>query len=296
MKPAPFEYLAPTTTEEALTRLAEHGWAAKVLAGGQSLVPMMNFRLAQPGVIVDINRIPDLAYIEPTQDGGVRIGATTRQAVVERDPTVASRAPMIYEAMPKVAYPAVRSRGTFGGSIAHADPSAELVGASVALGARFRIGSKARGERWVPADEFFVGLFTTLLEPDELLLEVHVPPLPAHSGWSFLEVARRHHDFALVGVAAVAALDKQGRADGTRLVFFSVGEGPVEAKQAVAVLQGEVPTPEAIREAAETAGDADVDPQSDINASADYRRHLVKVLGQRALAQAFLRAQDRSGA
>jgi carbon-monoxide dehydrogenase medium subunit len=257
---------------------------------------MMNFRLAQPGVIVDINRIPDLAYIEPTRDGGVRIGATTRQAVVERDPTVASRAPMIYEAMPKVAYPAVRSRGTFGGSIAHADPSAELVGASVALGARFRIGSKARGERWVPADEFFVGLFTTLLEPDELLLEVHVPPLPAHSGWSFLEVARRHHDFALVGVAAVAALDKQGRADGTRLVFFSVGEGPVEAKQAVAVLQGEVPTPEAIREAAETAGDADVDPQSDINASADYRRHLVKVLGQRALAQAFLRAQDRSGA
>jgi len=292
MKPAPFEYLAPTTTEGALARLAEHGWAAKVLAGGQSLIPMMNFRLAQPGVLVDINRIPDLAYIEPARDGGVRIGAMTRQAQVERDPTVASRAPMIHEAMPKIAYPAVRSRGTFGGSIAHADPSAELVGASVALRARFRVGSKSRGERWVPADEFFVGLFTTLLEPDELLLEVHVPPLPTGSGWSFLEVARRHHDFALVGVAAVASLDKQGRADGIRLVFFSVGEGPVEAHQAAGVLQGEVPTPEAIREAAETAGDLDVDPQSDINASAEYRRHLVKVLGQRALAQAFLRAQD----
>jgi aerobic carbon-monoxide dehydrogenase medium subunit len=291
MKPAPFEYLAPTTTEEALARLAEHGWAAKVLAGGQSLVPMMNFRLAQPSVLIDINRIADLAYIEPARDGGVRIGAMTRQAQVERDPTVASRLPMIHEAMPKIAYPAVRSRGTIGGTIAHADPSAELVGASVVLRARFRIGSRDRGERWVPAEEFFVGLFTTALEPDELLLEVHVPPMPAHSGWAFLEVARRHHDFALVGVAAVAGLDSKGRSDGTRLVFFSVGEGPVEAHAAAAVLQGQVPTPEVIREAAETAGDADVDPQSDINASAEYRRHLVKVLGQRALAQAFLRAQ-----
>jgi aerobic carbon-monoxide dehydrogenase medium subunit len=291
MKPAPFEYLAPTTVEEALARLAEHGWAAKVLAGGQSLVPMMNFRLAQPSVIVDINRIPDLAYIEPARDGGVRIGAMTRQSRVERDSTIASKAPMIYDAMPQVAYPAVRTRGTFGGSIAHADPSAELVAASVALGARFRIGSKDRGERWVPAEEFFVGLFTTLLEPDELLLEVHVPPMARGSGWAFLEVARRHHDFALVGVTVVAGLDKQGRANGTRLVFFSVGEGPVEAHQAAAVLQGEVPTPEVIREAAETAGNVDVDPQSDINASAEYRRHLVKVLGQRALAQAFLRAQ-----
>jgi carbon-monoxide dehydrogenase medium subunit len=290
MKPAPFEYLAPTTVQEALARLAEHGWAAKVLAGGQSLLPMMNFRLAQPSVIVDINRVAGLAYIKPARDGGVRIGAMTRQAQVERDPTVADRAPLIHEAMPRIAYPAVRSRGTFGGSIAHADPSAELCAASVALNARFRIGSKDRGERWVRADEFFVGLFTTTLEPDDLLLEVEVPPMPPGSGWGFLEVARRHHDFALVGVAAVARLDDQGQADGTRLVYFSVGEGPVEAHQAAAVLQGQVPTPEVIREAAETAGEVDVDPQSDINASAAYRRHLVKVLGRRALTQAFERA------
>jgi carbon-monoxide dehydrogenase medium subunit len=290
MKPAPFEYYAPTTVAEALARLAEHGWGAKVLAGGQSLIPMMNFRLAQPAVMVDINRVSELDYIERGRDGGLRIGAMTRQARVERDPLVAQSAPVIHAAMPKIAYPAIRSRGTFGGSIAHADPSAELVAASVALDARFRIRSKARGERWVPADEFFVGLFTTVLEPDDLLIEVSLPPMPPRSGWSFLEVARRHHDFALVGVAAVAQIDGKGRADKTRLVFFSVGEGPVEAHQAAALLQGQEPTPEAIREAAETAGEADVDPQSDINASADYRRHLVKVLGRRALAEAFERA------
>jgi CO/xanthine dehydrogenase FAD-binding subunit len=290
MKPAPFEYYAPTTVAEALARLAEHGWGAKVLAGGQSLIPMMNFRLAQPAVMVDINRVSELDYIERGRDGGLRIGAMTRQARVERDPLVAQIAPVIHAAMPKIAYPAIRSRGTFGGSIAHADPSAELVAASVALDARFRIRSKARGERWVPADEFFVGLFTTVLEPDDLLIEVSLPPMPPRSGWSFLEVARRHHDFALVGVAAVAQIDGKGRADKTRLVFFSVGEGPVEAHQAAALLQGQEPTPEAIREAAETAGEADVDPQSDINASADYRRHLVKVLGRRALAEAFDKA------
>jgi CO/xanthine dehydrogenase FAD-binding subunit len=290
MKPAPFEYYAPATVDEALAHLAEHGWAAKVLAGGQSLIPMMNFRLAQPAVMVDINRVSELDYIQQARDGGLRIGAMTRQARVERDPLVAQIAPMIHEAMPKIAYPAIRSRGTFGGSIAHADPSAELVAASVALDARFRTRSRARGERWVPAAEFFVGLFTTVLEPDDLLVEVSLPPMPPRSGWSFLEVARRHHDFALVGVAAVVQLDGQGRADNTRLVYFSVGEGPVEAHQAAALLQGQEPTPEAIREAAETAGEADVDPQSDINASADYRRHLVKVLGRRALAEAFDKA------
>ena len=200
---------------------------------------------------------------------------------------------MIHEAMPKVAYPQVRSRGTFGGSIAHADPSAELVAASVALRGRFRL--RRRGtERWIPAEEFFVGLFTTVLEPDELLLEVALPPMPPRSGWSFLEVARRHHDFALVGVSAVVALDAQDRCEQARLVYFSVGDGPVEAHQAEALLMGQVPTLEAIRDTAELAGDADVDPNSDINASSDYRRHLVKVLGRRALGEAVERARSSS--
>jgi carbon-monoxide dehydrogenase medium subunit len=289
MKPAPFKYHAPTTVDEALARLSEHGWDAKVLAGGQSLVPMMNFRLAQPAVLVDLNKVSELFYIHPTRDGGLRVGAMTRQRQVEKDPSIAERAPMLHEAMPKIAYPQIRSRGTFGGSIAHADPSAELVAASVALSGRFRLRSQ-RGERWVPADEFFVGLFTTVLEPDELLIEVALPPMPPRSGWSFLEVARRHHDFALVGVAAVMVLDRKGLCERTRLVYFSVGDGPVEAHHAAGVLNGQVPTEELIREAAETAGDADVDPSSDINASAEYRRHLVKVLGRRALAQAFERA------
>ena len=291
MKPAPFKYYAPATVEGALARLAEYGWDAKVLAGGQSLIPMMNFRLAQPAVIVDLNNISDLFYVQPTRDGGVRVGAMTRHSQVERDPLIAEVAPMIREAMPKIAYPQIRNRGTFGGSISHADPSAELVAASVALNGQFLLRRKQGGERWVPAEEFFVGLFTTVLEPDELLLEIRLPPMPKRSGWSFLEVARRHHDFALVGVAAVVALDGKGDCEQTRLVYFSVGDGPVEAHQAAAVLQGQRPTPEVIREAAEAAGDADVDPQSDINASAEYRRHLVKVLGRRALTEAFERAR-----
>jgi carbon-monoxide dehydrogenase medium subunit len=291
MKPAPFKYYAPTTVDEALARLAEHGWDAKVLAGGQSLIPMMNFRLAQPAVLVDLNNIEELFYIQPSRDGGLRIGTMTRQSLVERDPLVVESAPMLHEAMPKIAYPQIRSRGTFGGSIAHADPSAELVAASVALSSRFRLRSQKRGERWVPADEFFVGLFTTVLEPDELLLEIALPPMPPHSGWSFLEVARRHHDFALVGVAALVTLNGGEKCDHARLVYFSVGDGPVEAQQAVAMLRGQEITPEAIQEAAETAGHADVDPQSDINASTDYRRHLVKVLGRRALTEAFERAK-----
>jgi carbon-monoxide dehydrogenase medium subunit len=294
MKPAPFQYCAPTTVDEALARLDEHGWDAKVLAGGQSLVPMMNFRLAQPAVMVDINNVSELFYISPTRDGGVRLGAMTRQRQVERDPLIAEVMPLIHEAMPKIAYPQVRNRGTFGGSIAHADPSAELVAASVALNARFLLRSKKRGERWVPAKDFYVGLFATVLEPDELLVEVRLPPMPRRSGWSFLEVARRHHDFALVGVAAVVTLNGAGTCEQARLVYFSVGDGPVEAYQAAAVLQGQEPSSEAIHEAAQVAGDADVDPQSDINASAEYRRHLVRVLGRRALTEALERARSNT--
>jgi CO/xanthine dehydrogenase FAD-binding subunit len=289
MKPAPFEYYAPTTTREALAHLAQHGYDAKPLAGGQSLIPLMNFRLAQPAVLVDLNNINELRFIRSGANGELHLGAMTRQRTVEFDPIVAERAPMIHEAMPKIAYPQVRNRGTFGGSLAHADPSAELPTVAVALDARLRV-SRGTTERWLPASEFFAGFFTTVMEPDELLTEIVVPPLPAHSGWSFLEVARRHHDFALVGVAAVVTLDGADRCRDARLVFFSVGDGPVQAHQAAALLRGRQLTAEAIQEAAELAARADVDPGSDINASADYRRHLVGVLGRRALTQAVARA------
>ncbi|MDD3827282.1 MAG: xanthine dehydrogenase family protein subunit M [Anaerolineae bacterium] len=290
MKPASFEYYAPQTVSEAVATLAQHGYDGKALAGGQSLIPMMNFRLAQPSVLVDLNGVSELFYVRPARDGSVHIGAMTRQREVELDPLVGQVAPLVQAALPKVAYPQIRTRGTFGGSLAHADPSAELPAVAVALDARLRLQSR-RGERWVAAKDFFQGFFTTLLEPDELLVEIALSPLPPRSGWSFMEVARRHHDFALAGVAATVRLSGSGECEDARLVYFSVGDGPTVAEQAAALLRGQVPSDEAIQEAARTAGQADVDPSSDINATAEYRRHLVEVLGRRALAEAFGRAR-----
>jgi CO/xanthine dehydrogenase FAD-binding subunit len=290
MKPAPFKYHAPATVDEALTLLARYGYDGKVLAGGQSLIPMMNFRLAQPGVLVDLNNIPEMSFIRPSKEGGVALGAMTRERTVEHDPLVAERAPLLHAAIPNIAYPQIRTRGTFGGSLAHADPSAELPAVAVVLEGHFRLRRQTK-ERWVPAGSFFQGFFSTVLEPDELLVEVVLPPMPPRSGWSFLEVARRHHDFALVGVAALVVLDAQERCEQARLVYFSVGEGPTVAREATALLRGHELTPESIRSAAEVAGDRDVDPTTDINASAEYRRHLVRVLGRRALEEAATRAR-----
>jgi len=289
MKPAPFEYYAPTTVEEALSLLTEHGYDAKVLAGGQSLVPMMNFRLVQPSILVDLNNIPDLAYIKPDDGGGLHLGAMTRHHQVEISPLVEERSPLIHSAMPKIAYPQIRSRGTFGGSISHADPSAELPSLCVALDGKFRLRNQ-KGERWVPASEFFIGLFTTVLEPDELLVEAALPPMPARSGWSLMEVARRPHDFALIGVAAFVTLDEKGLCEQARLVFISAGESPMVAHKAAETLKGQAPSPEVMQEAAEVASSEEIDPSSDIHATADFRRHLAKVLTRRALERAFQRA------
>jgi carbon-monoxide dehydrogenase medium subunit len=290
MKPAPFDYYSPDTVEGALAHLAEHGYDAKVLAGGQSLVPMMNFRLVQPAVLVDLNRISELSFIRPDGNGGLLLGAMTRHNQVERNTIVAERLPLLYEAMPHIATSQIRSRGTFGGSIAHADPSAELSAVAVALDGRFKLRSQ-RGERWVSASDFFIGMFTTLLEPDEILVETAFPNILPHTGWALFEVARRPHDFALVGVAATLTLDKKDRCQRARLVFLSVGEGPVEAQQAAEILKGQVPTPEVIRAAAEAAATVDTDPSSDIHATAEFRRHLVNVLAKRALQKAYQRAR-----
>jgi len=290
MKPAPFKYFAPTTIDEALSLLAEHGYEAKVLAGGQSLIPMMNFRLAQPSVIVDINNIKELFYISPCDDGGLRIGAMSRHGQVEHSSVVAERAPLIYEAIPHIGTVHIRSRGTFGGSLVHADPSAELATVSVALEGSFLLRNQS-GERWVPANEFFVGLFTSVLEPDELLVEARFPPWPSRTGCALAEVSRRPHDFALVGVAAVVTLDQSNRCQQARLVFLSVGDGPIEARQAMEMLKNKALTQENILAAAETAAKKDIDPGSDIHASAEYRRHLAEVLSRRALETAYQRAR-----
>jgi carbon-monoxide dehydrogenase medium subunit len=290
MKPPPFDYYNPRTLEEALSHLAEHGYDAKILAGGQSLVPMLNFRLAQPAVLVDLNNIPDMGYIQADQTGGVRLGAMVRHAQVERDAIVAEQAPLIHETMPMIATTQIRSRGTFGGSIAHADPSAELVAISVALEGQFHLRSQA-GEREVPAADFFLGMFTTQLEPEEILVEASFPSLPPRTGWAIKEIARRPHDFALVGVTAVVSLHGDDRIQDSRIVFLSVGDGPVVAKKAAETLRDQVPTPELLRDAAETAAAEDIDPSNDIHASAAYRRQLAKVLTRQAIEEAIERAK-----
>ena len=288
MKPAPFDYFSPATIEEALALLDEHGADAKPLAGGQSLIPAMNFRLARPAVLVDLNRIAELTYVRAAP-GGVAIGAMTRQRAVERSDDVARAAPLLAEAMPSIAHPQIRNRGTMGGSIAHADPSAELPAVMLALDAQFRAQS-ATGERSIAAGEFFKGMLETALAPGELLVEIAVPPLPASSGTAFLEMARRHGDYALVGVAVVVTLDPRGRCIEAKLSLLSVGDGPVLATEAGKVLAGQSPSEELLRAAGDAAATRDVDPPSDIHASAAYRRQLVAVLTRRALARAFERA------
>jgi carbon-monoxide dehydrogenase medium subunit len=293
MKPAPFRYFAPKSIDEALDLLAEHGWDAKPLAGGQSLVPTMNFRLAQPAVLIDLNGVDDLFFLR-AQGSGISIGAMTRQRTLERSPLTAERAPLIAEAMPHIAHPQIRNRGTVGGSLAHADPAAELPTLCVTLDARFRLRSRG-GDRWIKASDFYVGLFATDLQPEELLVEIEIPAMPARTGWAFDEIARQHGNYAMAGAAATVTLDEAGRCQQVRLVYLSVGEGPTAAIQAQTALQGQTPTDDAIRAAAAIAAAEDIDPLGDIHASAAYRRHLARVLAERVLAKAVERAKEVIG-
>ncbi len=291
MKPAAFEYHRPESVEEALHRLGEHGDDAKILAGGQSLIPVMNFRLAQPAVLVDVNRLAELDHVSEEADGTLRLGALVRQARLEREAATARRAPLLAEAIPHVAHPQIRNRGTVGGSLAHADPAAELPSVMVALDARFRLGragDEHGGERWVAAADFYRGLFTTALEPEEMLLEVEIPPWPGNAGACFLEAARRHGDYAMAGVAVRTAVDGDGRLEPSRLVFLSVGDGPVEV-EAGRTTGGELPSPELFAAVARSAA-AELETAGDIHASAEYRRHLAEVLARRALGTAAERA------
>jgi carbon-monoxide dehydrogenase medium subunit len=268
--------------------LAEHAGDAKPLAGGQSLIPAMNFRLATPAVLVDLNALSELAYIQSDEEG-VRIGGMTRQRAVERSAIVAREAPLVAETMPFIAHPAIRNRGTIGGSLAHADPAAELPAVMLALNARFALQS-AGGSRSVSADDFFTGLFSTAVGPGELLTEITMPRPARRAGFAFQEISRRHGDFALVGVAASVTLDEAGCCTSARIALLSVGDRPVLADQAAKALAGQMPSPDAIRAAANAAANTDIDPPSDIHASAKYRRALASVLTRRALTVAFERA------
>ncbi len=285
MKPAPFDYVAPHSLDEAVTALAEGGADAKVLAGGQSLIPLLNFRLARPSLLVDLNRIAELAYVS-SREQGLAIGAMTRQSAVERSPGLAESQPLLVEAIGYVGHAAIRSRGTVGGSLAHADPAAELPAVAVCLDAVLSVVGP-RGRRAVAAEDFFVGYLTTLLEPDEILIEVWFPPLQAHTGQAWVEFARRHGDFALAGVAVSLTLEDDVVRD-ARIVLTGVGGHPERAREAETLLIGG-----SVQERANAAANAaktSIDPDADIHASKEYRAHLAGVLTERAIRLAGERA------
>ena len=290
MKPAVFQYVAPHTREEALEAVRSFGSDGKILAGGQSLVPLMAMRLARPAIIIDLNRIPDLAYIRAAR-GGLSIGAMTRQRTAEMHRLVIERLPLLAEALRWVGHAQIRTRGTIGGSLAHADPSAELPAVAAVLGGRFVLAS-TRGERIVDVSQFFTGYLTTALQAHEILVEVQLPAPPAGAGWAFQEIARRHGDFAIAGVAALVRLDGDRRCTEARLAFTGVGPGPVRASDAETYLAGKRLGNATVEEAGRIA-QAALDPDSDIHASAAYRKHVAGVLAARTLRQAAERAKSQ---
>ncbi len=273
MKPPPFDYLAASSLDEALNALADGGEDAKVLAGGQSLIPLMSLRLAHPSLLIDLNGIDELAQVERV-NGTLRVGALVRHRTAERSEEIRAAAPLLHQAIPHIGHVAIRSRGTIGGSLAHADPAAELPAVALALGATFNVRSKARGERTIAADDFFQGYFTTSLEPDEILTSIDFPTFDG--GVAVEEVARRHGDFAMVGaVVAVAAND-------ARIALLNVAERPVRATASEQALNDGA----SVDEAAALAS-RDIEPSADLHASTAYRKKVAVVCVKRALIRAM---------
>jgi carbon-monoxide dehydrogenase medium subunit len=279
MKAPPFDYFAPETLEEALGLLHEYGDEAKVLAGGQSLVPLLALRLARPSVLVDLRRVPGLASVE-RGNGTVRIGAMVRETALERSATLRESVPLLAAAAPLIGHPAIRTRGTVGGSVAHADPAAEIPAIVLALDAEL-VARRWSGERTISAAEFFQGFLTTVLEPDEALVELRFPAAGPGTGVCFEEVARRHGDFAIVGAAASVELD-DGRVADCRVALIGVGGTPMRRPAAEQTLTGQAPSNDAIAAAAAAAAE-NLEPASDLHGSATYRRHLARVVTARAL-------------
>jgi carbon-monoxide dehydrogenase medium subunit len=282
MKPAAFDYERPESLDEALEVLARYGDEAKVIAGGQSLLPLLAMRLARPAQLIDVNRLSELADI--SSNGQLEIGALVRQRVAERSPLVREVAPIISEALTWVAHPQIRNRGTVGGSLAHADPAAELPTVMTALNASLVIQKAGGGRRAVSADDFFQGFFTTAIEADELLTAIHVPLWPVGTGYGWRELSRRHGDFALVGVAAVLTVEG-GVIRSARVALSGVGPAPVRARDAEALLVGHAPATSLWAAAAAEAA-REIQPTADIQGSADYRRRVANKLVAEALRDA----------
>ncbi|MGQ0669673.1 MAG: FAD binding domain-containing protein [Actinomycetota bacterium] len=289
MKPARFLYADPDSVDEAVSLLAEHGEDARILAGGQSLIPLMNMRLAEPRYLIDINRISQLAGIRP-EDGELVIGALARHAALASSAEVGGTVPLVAEAAGLIGHPQIRHRGTAGGSIAEADPAGQLPATLLAVTLPLKARS-ARGSRRIPASDLFVSFLTTSLAPDEMITELRIPKLSNRTGSAFLEVARRRGDFAMVGVAAVVTLGDAGAIDEARIALAAMDVTPVRAHEAEGVLQSAQPTGEAFREAAERASRAG-HAVTDIHATSEYRVSAAKVLVERALQLAVSRARE----
>lgn len=289
MKPAAFKYHAPETVDETLALLDEYGWDAKIIAGGQTLGPLLNMRMAAPEVLVDINRIAELDYRRHEQDGRLTLGALTRQSMLEDDLRMSELQPLIAAVEPEVAHRAIRNRGTVAGSLAHADPAAEWPGLAVALDARLVLRRHGAEARVVAAQDFFEGALITVIEPEEMLTEIQVPAWNPSSGWGFHEFNRRHGDFALTGAMVRLDLGADGGCRGAAIALIGVEETPIRAHAAEEFLASASIDDAALREAADRAAQ-NTTPLQDIHASADYRRSLVRTLTYRALSDAAARA------
>jgi CO/xanthine dehydrogenase FAD-binding subunit len=286
MKPAPFDYVAPRSLDEALRELGRSDGETKLLAGGQSLIPLLNFRLARPERLVDLNRVMELQYLQE-RAGGLAIGAMTRHATIERDAQVRLQQPLLAEAIQYVGHPAIRSRGTFGGSLAHADPAAELPAVAVCLDAQLTAAS-TRGTRTIAAEDFFQGYLTTTLDPDEVLVEAWLPPVRPSTGQAWVEFSRRHGDFALAGVA-VSLTQRDGTVDHARIVLSGIAGTPFRAREAETLLLGGHLLDRV--QAAADAVRAAIDPDADIFGSKQYRTQLAAVMTERAIHLAHERAR-----
>jgi len=289
MKPPSFDYEAPATLEDAVALLAANEFEAKLLAGGQSLMPLLNMRLTRPGLLIDLARVPGLDSMNEDA-GGLTVGGMARQRAVELSPAVKSKHPLLHAALLQVAHPQNRNQGTVGGSIAHADPAAELPALAVALDAEMEAHGPD-GARKIPASEFFLTYLTTSLAGNEILTAVRFPYLAAKTGWSFLEVARRHGDFALTGTIATVSLDGRGSIAAARIVLFAVDSRPRRMSDAEGMLVGQAPSAALFERAAQAASAAIEEPLSDVHASADFRLSLAQTLVRRALAEAAEKAK-----
>jgi len=284
VKPASFDYFAPTSLTEAVSRLDSLGTDARVLAGGQSLIPAINMRMVRPSALVDLNDIPELSFIHQ-DESGLQIGAMTRQRALERSTVVGERAKLLKLALPHVAHFQIRNRGTLGGSVAQNDPAAELPAVLATLDAAVTLVGPA-GDRQLKWSDFFCGILATAIEPNEIIKAIYVPKLPRATGYGFAEVNRRHGDFALVGAAAALHAAVDGSVDIARLALFGVGDGPVRAWQAEKCLRHQAGDTDLWQEAANLAA-REIEPADDLHASAAYRREVAVVLARRVLTQAW---------